>query len=66
MPKLLQNGNRQRLASVGVGMLAANFVVAVVVDQFQIPLHHNVVTTGALLIAAGINILMSKYKLGGK
>lgn len=66
MTKLLQNGNKQRLTSIGIGMLVANFLVAVVVDQFQVPLHPNVVTTGALLVAAAVNISMSKYNIGGK
>lgn len=66
MPKLLQNGNRQRLTSIGIGMLVANFLVAVIVDQLKIPLHINVVTTGALLVAAAVNILMSKFNNGGK
>ena len=61
MNKLLQNGNKQRGISTGIGLVAANFIVAILVDQFGVPLHANVVATGSLLLAAVINKLVGKF-----
>ena len=61
MRKLLQNGNRQRITSASIGLLTANFVMFLLVDQFGFGIHPNVAASGALLLAAVINKLVSKY-----
>ncbi len=61
MKRLLQNGNGKRLMGAGIGMAVANFVVAIVVDQFGVPLHLNVVASGSVLLAAVVNFILGKY-----
>lgn len=61
MKKLLQDGNGHRLASAGAGMLVANFMVALLIDQLQLQLHPNLIVTGTLLLAFMVNKLVSKY-----
>ena len=61
MKRLLQRGNGKRLMGAGIGMAVANFVVAIVVDQFKVPLHLNVVASGSVLLAAGVNFILGKY-----
>jgi hypothetical protein len=56
--KLLQH---KRTHAISAGVLVANFFVALIVFQFGVPLHPNVVATGAPLLAAGVNFLVSKY-----
>jgi hypothetical protein len=53
--------NNPRLASVSIGMFAGNFLAAILIDQFGVPAHPNVVVTGTLLLAALVNKLVSKY-----
>lgn len=57
MTKILQS---KRAQAVGVGVLFANFVAAVLI-QCGVELHPNVVATGAPLLAAITNIMVSKY-----
>jgi hypothetical protein len=61
MNKLLANGRGGRLASVSVGLLTANFVLSILVDQMGYNIHPNTAATGALLLAATINYVVSKY-----
>jgi len=61
MNRPILTGTTQRLASFSIGMLVANFVVALIVDQFGVPLHQNVVASGTLALATGVNLLVSKY-----
>lgn len=61
MKKLLQNGNGQRLASVGIGLLVANFVLSLFTKELGISIHPNTAATGALLLAAVINMMIGKY-----
>jgi len=53
--------NKERLASVSVGMLVANLVASLLIDQFTVQIHPNVVVSGSLLLAAIINVLVGKY-----
>lgn len=53
--------NVKRVASLSIGLLLANFLVALIVDQFGYPLHPNVIASGALLMATVTNKLVSKY-----
>ena len=61
MKKLLKNGNGQRLASVSIGLLIANFIISILVDQLGVGIHPNTAVTGALLLAAVINMVVGKY-----
>ena len=62
MKKLLQRpGNKQRLASMSISLLIANFTVALLTDQFHLAIHPNVIATGTLLLIAVTNKLVSKY-----
>ena len=51
----------KRAGSFSIGMVTANFLIAILVDQFGVPVHPNVAGTGALFIAAIVNILVSKH-----
>ena len=53
--------NKERLTSISIGLLLSNFIVAILIDQFQVPLHPNVIVTGSLLIAAVINKLVGRW-----
>lgn len=53
--------NLKRVGSVSIGMALANFIVAFLVFQLGMDIHPNVATTGALLFAAIVNIIVSKY-----
>jgi hypothetical protein len=60
--KYLQNVRHgHRIASLSIGMLAANFVVSLCTETFNIPLGPNTIATGTLFLAAVINLLVSKY-----
>jgi hypothetical protein len=61
MKKLLADGRGGRLASVSIGLLVANFVLSILVDQLGFQIHPNTAATGALLLAAIINYVVSKY-----
>lgn len=61
MKKLLQNGNGQRFASVGTGLLVSNFTLSILVDQLGLSIHPQTAATGALLLAAVINLVVGKY-----
>lgn len=61
MRKVLQSPNGKRVASAGIGAALANFTTALLVDQFQLPIHPNVVATGTVVIVVAVNILVSKY-----
>lgn len=59
--QLMQNGNGKRLGAAGIGAVVANFIFALVVDQFGVGIHPNVVVTGTSTIVLFTNILVSKY-----
>jgi hypothetical protein len=61
MRRLLADGRGGRLASVSIGLLTANFVLSILVDQLGYNIHPNTAATGALLLAALINYVVSKY-----
>lgn len=63
MNKYLKNGNGRRLVGTSIGLLAANFIVSIIELWVQLP--PNVVASGSLLLAAVINYLVGKYKIGG-
>lgn len=52
--------NVKRAVGTSIGLLAVNFLVAIL-DQYGVELQPNVVATGTLFGAASINILVSKY-----
>jgi hypothetical protein len=57
----IQLQGHERKTATSIGMLTANLIVAVLVFQFGVPLHPNVVATGTLFVAALTNMLVSKY-----
>ena len=58
----ISGGNHtKRLGTASIGMLLANFIVALLVFQFGMAIHPNVAATGALLFAFIVNFLVSKY-----
>lgn len=61
MKQYVQHRNAKRVVAGGLGALIANFIVAIVVYQFGVPLDPNVIATGTALLAALTNILLSKY-----
>jgi uncharacterized membrane protein YfcA len=66
MKNYLVNGNGHRLAGAGAGFVIANLVLSILVDQWGLALHPNVVANGTLCLAMLINYLVSKHKRGGK
>jgi len=61
MRKILKDGNGQRLTSASIGLLVANFITYLLVDQFNFQIHPNVAASGALLLAVVVNKVVSKY-----
>ncbi len=61
MKKVLQHPHGRRAMSATAGAVVANFIVAVLVDQFGVPLHPNVVATGSVLLATIMNYLLAKF-----
>ena len=59
--KKLMNGHGKRLGAAGVGAVVANLVFALLVDQFGIGIHPNVVVTSTSAIVLFTNIFISKY-----
>lgn len=59
--KIFKNGTGKRLTAAGVGAVVANFVFALLIDQFGVGIHPNVVVTGTSAIVLFTNIIVSKY-----
>jgi hypothetical protein len=59
--KKFMNGQGKRLGAAGVGAVVANLIFALLVDQFGIAIHPNVVVTSTSAIVLFTNILVSKY-----
>ena len=57
----LASRNGKRAGTYTVGFVVANFVVSLLTDQFQIPIHDNVIASGSLAIMVITNLLVSKY-----
>lgn len=59
--KLFQNGTGKRLTAASTGAVVANLIFAVLVDQFGVGIHPNVVVTSTSAIVLFTNIIVSKY-----
>jgi hypothetical protein len=57
----LKSRNAKRLGAAGLGGAIANFVFTLLISQFSLDIHPNVVTTGTVVIVVVTNTVASKY-----
>ena len=59
--KKFMPGHGKRLGAASAGLVVANFIFALLVNQFGVDIHPNVVASGTGIIMLIVNGITSKY-----